>query len=288
MDEFPSFERNTRTPNPLPPPRSCDAQIHVFGDPERYPGRAGRLYDPPRASFEDSKQVHRALGIERVVIAQATPYGTDHRLLLDALRGQKNCKGVAIIDDTVSDEELHALHDAGVRGARFNFAKFLNYAPDPESFRRSIARIQPLGWFAKVHGSAVELLENEHLLRPLTLPVLMDHLGGVDFSRDFTQSGCALILDLLKNHGWWMMISNGDRWSKQGPPWDDVIPFAQAFVEAAPDRTVWGTDWPHVRYRPKMPNDADLLELLYRAVPDPAQRHRILVDNPARLFDFET
>ena len=286
MDEFPSFERNTRAPNPLPPRGSCDGQIHVFGDVARYPVRAGRAYDPPRATFEDARQVHRALGIDRVVIAQATPYGTDHRLLLDALAGQKDCKGVAIIDDTVSDKELLRLHEAGVRGARFNFAKFLNYAPSPEGFLRSIERIQELGWFAKVHGTGEELLEHERILRPLKLPVLIDHLGGLDFSRDLKQPGCEFILELLKNHGWWMMLSNGDRWSKQGAPLDDAIPFAQAFVEAAPDCTVWGTDWPHVRYRRKMPNDADLLELLYRAVPDPAQRQRILVDNPARLFGF--
>ena len=287
MDDFPPFERNTRTPDPLPPRGSCDGQIHVFADPAVYPASSARIYDPPRASFEDARQVHRALGIDRGVIAQATPYGTDHRLLLDVLAGQKNYKGVAVIDDSVSDKELLRLHETGVRGARFNFAKFLQIVPSTDGFRRSIARIQELGWFAKIHGAGDEILEHEQLFRPLTLPVLIDHMGHVDFSRGLKQPACAFILDLLKNHGWWMMISNGDRFSEQGPPWDDAIPFAQAFVEAAPDRAIWGTDWPHVRYRRKMPNDADLLELFYRAVPDLTLRRRILVDNPARLFGFE-
>lgn len=288
MDGFPPFERNTRAPNPLPPRGSCDGHVHVFADLARYPARVEKSYAHPEASFEDAKQMHRALGVDRGIIVQATLYGTDHHLLLDTLSGQKDYKGVAIIDDTVGDKELLRLHEAGVRGARFNFAKFLQTAvPSPDGFRRSIARIQELGWFAKIHAVGEEFLEYEQLFRPLTLPVLIDHMAHVDYPRGLKQPACALIFDLLKNHGWWMMIGNCDRASKQGPPWDDAIPFIQAFAEAAPDRTIWGTDWPHLKYRRKMPNDAELLEHLYRAIPDLALRHRILVDNPARLFGFE-
>lgn len=287
MEEFPPFERNTRVPDPLPPRGSCDGQIHVFADVARYPVRPGTVYAPPQGSFEDAKRVHRTLGIDRGIVAQATPYGTDHRLLLDVLAGEKNYKGVAIIDDTVSDNELLRLHEAGIRGARFNFAKFLHIVPSVESFLHSIARIQELGWYAKIHAVGDELLEHEKLFRTLTLPVLLDHLGHVDFSRGLKQPSCAFILDMLKNHGWWIMISNGDRWARKGPPWEEAVPFMQAFAEAAPDRTIWGTDWPHVRYRRAMANDADLIELLYRAVPDLEFRRRILVDNPARLFGFD-
>ena len=284
MSEFPDFNPNTRKPNVAPPPKSWDAQIHVFGDPARYPAASARIYDPPKGTFEDAQRMHRALGIEHAVIAQATIYGTDHRLLLDVLEGQKNYVGVAIIDDSVSDEELMRFHDAGVRGARFNFAKFLGIAPSAATFRRSIDRITELGWFVKIHADGEELVEHADLFQPLTIPVIIDHLGHLDFSKGFDQPGFALIMELLERDNWWMMISNGDRFSLQGFPWDDSIPFAQAFLEAAPDRTIWSTDWPHVRYRPKMPNDADLLELLYRCVPDAELRRKVLADNPARIF----
>jgi 2-pyrone-4,6-dicarboxylate lactonase len=281
MDQFPSFDPNTRTPDPLPPRGSYDTQVHIYGDPERYPGRSGRSYDPPRAGFDDVLRMHRALGVDHGVIVQPTTYGTDHRLLLDTLAISKDYRGVAIVDDTLSDKDLLRLHEAGVRGARFNFVKHLQIVPSTESFRRSIARIQELGWFAKIYA---DLLEHEQLLRSLTLPVVIDHMGRVDISLGLKQPTCAFILDMLKNHGWWIMISNGDRWSRQGPPWDDVIPFAEAFVEAAPERTIWGTDWPHIQYRRQMANDADLLELLYRSAPDVVLRQKILVDNPARLL----
>lgn len=287
METFPPFERNTRVPNPLPPRGSCDGQIHVFADQAKYPIRSGSAYQPPQGSFEDAKRVHRTLGIDRCMVVQATSYGTDHRLLLDVLAGEKNYKGIAIIDDSVSDKELLRLHEAGIRGARFNFAKFLDYVPSVDGFRRSIARIQELGWYAKIHAMGEELLEYEDLFRTLTLPVVLDHLGHVDFSLGLRQPACNFILDMLRNHGWWIMISNGDRWSQKGPPWEDAIPYMQAFAEAAPDRTIWGTDWPHVKYRRAMANDADLIELLYRAVPDIEFRRKILVDNPARLFGFE-
>jgi 2-pyrone-4,6-dicarboxylate lactonase len=288
MEICPLFERNTRTPHPLPPARSCDSQIHVFGDPAKYPAAASRTYDPPEGSFEDARAMHRALGIERVVVVQATIYGTDNSLLADCIRGQKNYRGVAIIDDSVSDKELLRLHEAGVRGARFNFANFLGLAPSQEVFERSIARIQELGWHARIHGSGEELLEREQWLRKLTLPAVIDHLAGIDVSRGLDQPACKLALDLLRGHNWWIMISNADRKSARSQPWEDVVPYAQAFAAAAPDRTIWGTDWPHVRYKKKMPNDADLLEFLYRCIPNIAWRNNILVDNPARLMGFDS
>ena len=288
MDQFPLFERETRTPSAPPPPKSCDCHVHIFGDPARYPTVQSRTYDPPPATVEDVGEMHRALGIERGVIVQATVYGTDHRLLLDGLNGRENFRGVAIVDDSVSDKELNRLHEAGVRGARFNLAGFLGIAPTRAVFERSIARIEELGWHAKIHGSGDELVDRADWLRALRLPAVIDHLAGPDLRRGLDQPGCRLALDLLKQDNWWIMLSNGDRRSAGGHPWDDVIAFAQAYVAAAPDRTLWATDWPHVHYAKKsVPNDAELLELLYRYVPDPASRYKVLVDNPARLYGFD-
>ncbi len=287
IKQYPSFERQTREPNPLPPPGSCDCAIHVFADPTRYPPSAKRSYETPAATLEDEQRVHRTMGIDRAVIVQATIYGTDHRLLIDTLTGRANYRGVAIIDDTVSDRELARLNDAGVRAARFNFAKFLGIVPDTKDFQRSVGRIKELGWHIKIFGEFEEFVEHVSFLSASGMAVVIDHMARVHFDRGLDQPNFKFVLDLLRNENWWMLISNGERHSTREYPWDDTVPFARALIEAAPDRALWGTDWPHVRYMKQMPNDADLLELFYRYVPDLALRKQVLVDNPARLYGFK-
>ena len=231
--------------------------------------------------------MHATLGIERGVIVQATAHGTDHKILIDGLAAAgPNYRGVAIIDDSVSDEELHRLHEAGVRGARFNFWKQLNIVPTPDGFLRSIERVKPLGWHAKVHSAGDEWLEIADLLDQVEIPIVIDHIGHPDLSRGLDQPALEMLFGLLEKDNWWVMVSNADRCSVETDTWSDALPLAQRFIEAAPDRAIWCTDWPHVQYRKPMPNDAELLEFLYRAAPDPEQRRKILVDNPARLFGF--
>jgi 2-pyrone-4,6-dicarboxylate lactonase len=284
---FPPFEAATRQPQPAVPPGSCDAQVHVFSpDADRYPAAAKRIYDPPLGSMEDAMRMHRALGMERGVVVQATIYGADNRLMADSIAGRDNYRGIAIVDDSVSDDELLRLHVAGVRGARFNFATFLGLVPSADEFRRSIRRITQLGWHARVHTSGDELLGIEGLLREVTCPIVIDHMAHLEFGRGLTQPAMLLALDLLKDDNWWVMLSSGDRSSTQERNWTDAIPFGQRFFEAAPDRAIWCTDWPHVRYRKPMVNDGDLVELLYRFIPEPELRKKVLVDNPARLMGF--
>jgi 2-pyrone-4,6-dicarboxylate lactonase len=161
-------------------------------------------------------------------------------------------------------------------------------APSRSAFERAIARISELGWFAKVHGSGDELAALGAWLRPLKLPAVIDHMGGPDWRRGLDSPGYRLIFDLLRNGNWWIQISNGDRRSAGEHPWEDMVPIARALVDAAPDRAIWATDWPHVTYQKKtVPNDAELLELFYRCVPDEAARQRVLVANPERLLGFD-
>lgn len=287
MKTFPSYIRDTRAPKRLPPLLSCDSQVHVYGDLERYPVRPGTAYYPPDATFDDVLNMHRTLGIARGLIVQATCYGTDHRLVVEALaRGNGQYRGCAIIDDSVSDAELERLHAAGVRGARFNFAKVLKISITPESFRRSIARISELGWFAKIFALGGELVEHKELFDTLTIPTVIDHMGGLHFAEGVDQPGMRMMREYLTRGNWWVMVSSGDRHALAGYPWDEAVPFAQALIETAPDRIVWGTDWPHVIYESEMPNDGDLVDLLYRYAPDEAVLKKILVDNPARIFQF--
>lgn len=288
MSDFPPFEAATRGPVPAAVPGSCDAQVHVFSpDSLRYPPAAKRIYDPPLGSMEDAMRMHAALGMERGVVVQATIYGTDNRLMADSIAGRKNYRGIAIVDDSVSDDELLRLHAAGVRGARFNFASFLGLVPSADEFRRSIRRITELGWHARVHSSGDELLGIEGLLREVTCPIVIDHMAHLEFSRGIKQPAMLLALDLLEGENWWVMLSSGDRSSAQEREWSDALPFGRRFLEAAPDRAIWCTDWPHVRYRKPMVNDGDLVELLYRFVPEPELRKKVLADNPARLMGFD-
>ena len=239
MTEYPKFRDDTRAPNPLPPPKSCDCQVHVFGDPQRYPLRTGGAYVPPKeATFEAAQRMHRALGIERGVVVQSTVHGTNHSILLDALRGQPNYRGIAIVDDSVSDRELQRMHDAGVRGARFNFWKMLNIAPTPAVFERSIDRITQFGWHAKIHAVGAEWVELRNLLKKVKIPIVVDHMGHVHSEDGLDHPAFLLILDLLRNENWWVLLSSGDRNSATGHPWDDMVPFGQKLVTLAPDRAI--------------------------------------------------
>ena len=228
------------------------------------------------------------IGIDRGVLVQPTTYGTDHRVLLDALEhGKGRYLGTALVDDTVPDAELERLAQAGVRGARINFLASLGLNWDRARFERTVARIAELGWITIVHGTADELLEREVMLRKVRTPVVIDHLVHWDLARGYAgQKTFDFIRDLLGQGNFWIKLSNGDRISLQGYPYDDTVELAQAFLAAAPDRAIWATDWPHILYRGEVPNDADLIELFFRFAPDADARQKILVDNPATLFGF--
>lgn len=272
------------------PKNACDCQIHVYDDPARYPIQVSKpLYAPPLATLEQSQRMHKALGIERVVIVQASVYKTDHTLLLDCLARapRDRYRGTAIIDDSVTEAQMLQLHEAGVRGARFNFWKALGVAPDVAGFRRSLERMRTFGWHAKVFFTPEQLPELYEEFRKIRTPMVIDHLGQLAFAKGLEQPAAKLMLELLSQPNWWIMLSNADRWSSlDAPPWTDAIPFAQTCYQLAPDRCIWSTDWPHVNYEKPMPNDAELVNQLYRYLPDHEARRKVLVDNPARLYDF--
>jgi predicted TIM-barrel fold metal-dependent hydrolase len=288
MEEFVKFRSDTRKPAEQPPPKSCDCQVHVFGPLDRYPTRSGASYVPPvDANDEAAERMHRTLGLEYGVIVQATAYGTDNRAMVDALKGRPNYRGVAIVDDSISDQELRRMHEAGVRGARFNFWKQLNIVPTPDGFERSIARISELGWHARIHAAGDEWLGLKDLLAKPKIPMVIDHMGHPDLRGGVDQPALRLLRDFLKRENWWVMVSNADRFSAKEKIWDDVDAIAEGYLKVAPDRAIWCTDWPHVQYRKPMPNDAELLEFLLRVAPEPALRRKVLADNPACLHGFQ-
>jgi predicted TIM-barrel fold metal-dependent hydrolase len=282
------------------PRNSCDAHLHVFGDVKDYPvANPNALYQPPQdCNFAAVTALHDAMGIDHAVFVQPTIYGTDHSLLHDVLKAAPNGKyrGVAIVDDSVSDAELARLHSVGVRGARFNFGGNFKLAPSIESLRRTLGRVRELGWFVKVFGFGDDFLSVEQELRRVETPAIIDHLGGPVVANGTSAPVIRMLLDLLKNENWWVQLSNGDLRSQVGEPWDDAVPFGRAFYNAVPDRCLWGTDWPHVHrfIRPGkdlhaghgIEHEFKTVDLLERYVPDRQARDSILVDNPARFFDF--
>lgn len=293
MPEYLAFDPHPRAPRPLPPPRACDSQFHVFGPPQRYPVRPGAAYTMPTATWQVARTLHATLGIERGVIVQATTYGADHAVVLDALEGlnaggQRNyrgCANAAVLlegDDAV----LHRLHDAGIRGARFTRGGLgIQFSPAQRS--RALGRIKELGWYVKVQPEPDGICAQLDDFEGLDVPIVLDHMGRADPARGEADPSLVRMLEWLGRGNVWVMLSLSEKLSRQGAPWDDVVPLARCLIAAAPDRCIWASDWPHPVSVKQPPNEGALLELLYRFAPDAATLHKVLVDNPAQLFGFD-
>jgi len=281
---------NPRTPRFKLPAGTVDAHFHVFGPPDRFAYAPTRVYTPPAAPLEHFLNLMEVLGTERGVVVQPNAHGLDNTVTLDAIaRSGGRFRGVARIDDSASEADLEKLHQGGMRGVRFNLIAELGGKPDLAMFERVIERIAPLGWSITLHVMPPELIEIADWIRAIRIPVVIDHFGRVGFADGVAQKPFQVLLELAAEDHVWVKISCAERLSAVGPPYADVPPFAHALVEVAPDRLLWGTDWPHSqRYKPGLQcDDGDLVDLLPDLVPDEAILAGILVDNPARLFGFE-
>lgn len=288
MPDYFAFDPNPRAPAKAPPPRSCDSQFHVLGPADKYPPRQGAAYEMPTATWAAARKMHKALGIERGIIVQPTTYGADHQVTLDGLAAlgpnYKGCANAIVLSER-DDAYIEKLHAAGVRGARFS-RQSLGIALSEKDLARSLARVKELGWYAKIQPEANGIAENIAPFERLEIPVLLDHMGRPDPRLGAKDPSLAKVLELLGRGNFWVMLSLSEKISRDGAPWDDVIPVARSLIEAAPERVVWASDWPHPVSMRQPPNEADLLDLLYRYAPDEAALKKILVDNPARLFGF--
>jgi 2-pyrone-4,6-dicarboxylate lactonase len=277
-------------PNPVkpkytPPPGACDAHCHIFGPGDRFPYAPNRTYTPPDAGKERLKALHEHLGFSRAVLVQASCHGRDNSAMVDAMEWSKGAwRGVAMVDASVDDRELERLNTAGARGVRFNFVAHLGGAPDLAQVNEVIARIAPLGWHVELHLDAHDIATYRDFLERLPVPFIIDHMGRVEARLGLEQPAFRLLLDLVKtNERAWVKVSGAERVSSAGKPFTDAIPFGRALVEAAPDRMLWGTDFPHPNVK-EMPNDGESVDLFAEMVADDALRTRILVDNPVKLY----
>lgn len=271
-----------------PPPLACDAHCHIFGPGADFAYSPNRTYTPPDSGLADFEHLQDTLGLERAVFVQASCHGTDNSAMVDALRrGNGRFAGVAMIDETFSDEDLAELHDVGVRGIRFNFVAHLGGAPDLDVFWRLVHRVAKLDWHIVLHFDAKDLPAYAQLLADMPVPYVIDHMARVPAADGIDQEPFRHLLDLISNDtNCWVKISCAERLTEgKVRPYDDVIAFAQALIQAAPDRVLWGTDWPHPNLT-VMPDEGELLDLLSQYVPDEALRTKILVENPTKLYDF--
>jgi 2-pyrone-4,6-dicarboxylate lactonase len=274
-----------RKPAFLLPRGACDTHVHIWGPFDRFPLAKGAPYTPPERTSDDLLALHERLGVDRAVIVQTTVYRADNRAMLDGIaRSNGRWRGVALIDESFDDAAFRALHEGGVRGVRFGFVKHLGGVPDLALVRRTAARIAPMGWHLVLHLDAGNIPEFLEFFGEFSLPVVVDHMGRVPVRDGLDQNPFRLLLELLKRPNWWVKVSGAERISETGPPFTDAIPFAQRLIAAAPDRVLWGTDWPHPNVRWE-PDEADLVDLLPHFA-DAAALQRLLVDNPARLYGF--
>jgi len=278
---------NPKTPDFTLPQLACDAHTHIFGPGDKYPYAPERPYTPPDAPLSAFQALHKKLGIGRAVIVNATVHGTDNRVALDAIAvSDGRYRGVANIDGTITEQGLRALHAGGFRGCRFNFVRHLGGVPDMAVFHRIVAMVAPFGWHIDLHFDAVDLPEYAPVLAKLPLRYTIDHIGRVKAADGLDQAPFRTLIELMqRDDKCWVKASGFERISAGGPPFRDAIPFARKLVESAPDRVIWGTDWPHPNVK-MMPDDGALVDLIPLFAPEPDLQRKILVDNPARLFDF--
>jgi predicted TIM-barrel fold metal-dependent hydrolase len=287
---------NTRKPGFTPPANSCDTHFHVFGPPETFPFLSTHEYTPPAAPLEHYLKMTAVIGMERAVVVQPSVHGLDNSATLDAIaRSHGRFRGVGRIDDKTTKDELQRLHDGGIRGVRFNLLDRPRGNVKLDVLDRCVERAIELGWSVDLHIDMKNLLDQEKRIRAMPVPVVIDHIARVKPAEGLQQAGFQLLLDLLSLNHVWVKVSGADKICNTqvhtyfGLPFVEVIPFARAVIAAAPNRIIWGTDWPHSNnFAPgHTPNDGDLLYLLAAFAPDEQTRKKILVENPVTLYGFD-
>lgn len=276
------------------PVGAVDAHCHVFGPGADFPFAPERKYTPCDASRQQLFALRDHLGVEKNVVVQATCHGSDNRAMLDALaHSQGRARGVATVRRGVSDQQLQAMHDVGVRGVRFNFVRRLVDFTPKEELMEIAGRIAKWGWHVVVYFEAVDLPELWDFFTALPTIVVVDHMGRPDVRQPVDGPEFELFVRLMREHAnVWSKVSCPERLSVSGPKalngeqnaYLDVQPFARRIVREFPDRVLWGTDWPHPNLKDHMPDDGLLVDFIPHIAPTTELQRKLLVDNPTRLY----
>jgi len=280
------WDPHPRKPAYLLPPGACDSHTHIFGPFDRYPYTPTADYVPYEAPVEALIAMHDAIGVSRGVLVHVSGHGPEGQPTLDALAAYPDrFRAIGVLDGSVTDEELARFDAAGFRGIRVIMRT--THAHEPPLDERLVARIAELGWHVQLFTELPRLVAMADRLRALPAEVVIDHMGMPDVAAGIDHPDFRALRDLLRDGRFWVKVCGPMRFSKEpGPPYSDAAPFARALLEAAPDRCVWATDWPHVRMAEVMPNDGDLVDLLANWCPHANVLRKVLVENPARLYGF--
>jgi predicted TIM-barrel fold metal-dependent hydrolase len=262
--------------------------MHIFGPGATYPYDPGRSYTPPDALSDAYRRMADTLGIERTVVVQPSVYGTDNACTRDAVAalGARG-RGVAVFGPDISEVELQALHDVGFRGVRINLVS--SVVVSTEGLEALAGRLAPLGWHIQLFIDHTVLVDIETRLAALPVDLVLDHHASLDIHAGFEQPAYQALRRLLDRGGTWVKLSGAYRIDPGRARWTGAAPFSRVLIQAAPERLVWGTDWPHPSLfeGDLMPDEGDQLDALMNWAEDEATLRRILVDNPAELYDFE-
>jgi len=280
------FHPNPKKPDFALPKGAVDAHCHVFGPAAEFPYAPERKYTPCDAGKDKLFELRDFLGFERNVIVQATCHGKDNRALVDACRTAGDlARGIASVGADVTDEELAEMHDAGVRGVRFNFVKRLVDATPKEVFVGIAQRIAKLGWHIVVYFESADLEELVPFLKSLPTIIVVDHMGRPDVTKGIDHPDFQRFVKLMDDsENIWTKVTCPERLTVAGPPYDDVIAYAAEIVERFPERVLWGTDWPHPNMKSHMPDDGVLVDYIPKIARTAAQQQKLLVENPMRLY----
>ena len=275
----------TERPAIVVPLNATDCHHHIYD--ARFPASPTATLRPPDASVDDYRQLQKRLGLTRNVVVQPSTYGTDNRLLVEAVTAfGATARGIAMLDATVGPAELERLHAAGIRGVRFGTR--LPGGASMDDMEPVARRIAALGWHIQLVSEGEKIVELQDVLKRLPVPVVFDHMGHLPEPAGPDHPAFRVVADLIEKHGAWVKLTGAYILSKVGPPtYADRGRLARAYVDLAPERLVWGSDWPHpTSPDDAKPDDAVLLDRLADWAPDPKVQARILVDNPARLYGF--
>jgi len=283
----PSYNPKPSRPKVKLPAGACDTHFHVFGPKEKFPFAAGAAYVPADAPKETLFDLHRFLGVERGVVVQSAAHGFDNAASADLIAAKPSAYvGVALAPVTTPFKEIQALDRQGFRGVRFNYVKHLGEAPPIEDVLKLAHGLEAFNWHLQIHMESSLIAGLAPALKRAPVRVVIDHIGRIDASLGLNQPHFSDLVSLLKSKNIWVKVSGCERASRQPSPWRDALPFARKLVEEFPDRTLWGTDWPHPNLK-EIPDDGVMVDNLAEIAPSEKQRQALLVDNPARLYGFK-
>jgi 2-pyrone-4,6-dicarboxylate lactonase len=281
------------TPAFVLPAGTVDTHCHIFGPGAEFPYAPERKYTPCDASKDQLFALRDHLGISRNVIVQATCHGADNSAMLDAVGASGGrARGIATVRPDITDAELAELDAAGVRGVRFNFLKRLVNAAPKEDLAAIAERIAPLGWHIVIYFESADLEELEGFFASLPTPLVVDHLGRPDVTQPVDGPEFSRFLRFVDRNDVWVKVTCPERLTVTGRPalngereaYSDVVPFGRRVVEEFPEAVLWGTDWPHPNLTGHMPDDGLLVDHVPRVAVTSESRHKLLVDNPMRLY----